>query len=93
MIPRRCCPTKTPGKGSRLLEGGSELASWIIPTATLALLPKCPMCVAAYVALATGFGLTLSAATSLRTLLIVLCITTLLLLIGKRLRHFLAWRR
>jgi hypothetical protein len=92
---RRCCQTKTHSGGearksaSRLRRGG-EAAGWIVPTATLTLMPKCPACVAAYVALATGIGISLPAATWLRAILIAVCVATLTFVAARRLRNLLA---
>ena len=68
---------------SRLRRGG-EVAGWIVPSATLALLPKCPACVVAYVALFSGVGMSVSTATYLRTSLLILCLTALLFLSLRR---------
>jgi hypothetical protein len=48
------------------------------------------MCVAAYVALFTGMGLSVSAATYLRTGMIVLCVASLLFLAARAVRRRLA---
>jgi len=72
MIPRTCC------------HHSAELTGWILPTATLALLPKCPACVAAYIALATGMGISISTASYLRTSLIIVSFSLLVLLATRR---------
>lgn len=68
----------------------AELAGWIIPSVTLALLPKCPVCVAAYVALATGIGMSLPIATYLRAALVGVCVASLALISARRLRSMFA---
>lgn len=62
-------------------------AGWILPASALALMPKCPACVAAYVAVATGFGISLSAAAYLRTAAIAACVAMLLYFAAKFVRR------
>jgi hypothetical protein len=89
-----CCQIETRAddndrrSASRLRRGG-EIAGWIVPSAMLALLPKCPICVAAYVALATGIGISLPTATYLRAMLVVLCATSLVFITARRLRSLM----
>jgi len=48
-----------------------------MPSAVLVLMPKCPACVVAYVAIVTGAGISVSMAAQLRVVVLVLCVVTL----------------
>ena len=88
----RCCAVAAKGAGHnkdgvRIAEGDPhppslkrrslQLTAKMIPVAILAVLPKCPACLAAYLALGTGIGISLTAATYMRWLLVVLCLMSL----------------
>lgn len=66
---------------------GGEIARWVLPSATLVVLPKCPVCLAAYVALFSGVSLSFASAWYLHKALMVLCVGALLFLIARRLSH------
>ena len=71
---RGCC---------KVARRSGEIAGWIVPGAILALLPKCPMCLAAYLMVATGISISVEAAVSLRAFLLVVSVSSLVLL-GRR---------
>jgi hypothetical protein len=70
-----CChdsgpPSSPPRRGWEIAAGALSLGVW-------AFMPKCPICLAAYVALWTGLGLSFAAATYFRWSL--LCLSGVLL--------------
>jgi hypothetical protein len=69
-MPRGSAPTRRPRRIGALVQ-------WALPLATLAVVPKCPACVAAYVLFFTGIGLSLPAAAAVRWVSIGLCLAAL----------------
>ena len=61
-----CCDAASDRKTPTWVRGVREIFAWVLPSAILVLVPKCPACLAAHVTLWTGLGLSLSTATYLR---------------------------
>jgi hypothetical protein len=55
-----------------------RLAGWLLPGGLLVLMPKCPVCLAAYVAIFTGAGLSMAVAQGLRAVVIAGFVLSLL---------------
>ena len=69
-----------------------EIARWIVPAAGLALVPKCPACLAAYLAIGTGVGVSVPTATYLRMILLTTFVASLSYLAVKQLLKVKEWR-
>jgi hypothetical protein len=98
MNPLTCCRTaaRAAQKDTKTADGqahpssgkqrGFALAKFSLPTLILALLPKCPACFAAYIALGTGISLSVQAASVLRSALIAICVAALVWIIASSFR-------
>ena len=71
MSARRCCGTA---------------AGTVAPAAVLILLPKCPACIAAWLAVAAGVGVSVSTAAALRGLIVAACVACLAWVAARALR-------
>ncbi|RZU42992.1 hypothetical protein [Edaphobacter modestus] len=67
-------------------------AQWGAPALVLMLLPKCPMCVAAYMAMLTGIGMSFETAARLRGTVMVLCAGAMILLAARSMHRLIAAR-
>jgi hypothetical protein len=80
-----CCDAASNRKTPARVQRVREIFAWGLPSAMLVLMPKCPACLAGYVMLWTGLGLSLSTATYLRWVLLFVCVASLLFLMMERL--------
>jgi len=76
-----CCRPAQAGPGRRAL----RTLAWLLPSVLLALIPKCPACLAAWFAVITGAGIAATTASYVRSALVILCVG-LAVLAWKRLR-------
>jgi len=94
----RCCEIAASGSPETIAAPTAftrrcrDIAGWMVPSAILAVLPKCPACLAAYLAFGTGVGLSITTATYVRMLLVVLCISSLSFFAVKRIARLYARR-
>ncbi len=87
-----CCeaPTNGPGgesnaarvsrigpRSSTVRRSWLGMAGCLVPGALLAVMPKCPACLAAYIAIATGLAISTTAAAYLRIAPVILCVASL----------------
>ena len=66
----------------------SDFFKWLVPAATLTLIPKCPACLTLYVALVTGVGISVSTVGYIRMVLIALALISLACMAGKQFRRY-----
>lgn len=83
----RCCEAETPPR-----RRGLNIAGTVIPAAVLVLLPKCPACIVAYLAIGAGIGVAASTAAYLRTTLVFLCLACLAYVVTKQVFRWIAIR-
>ena len=67
-----CCASRKSSAARHLLAG-------LVPGLALLLMPKCPACLAAYLAVGAGLSLSLGAAAALRVVLVILSVFALVL--------------
>jgi len=96
----RCCKRtgqsadRSPAGNSRRLAAKAVSGlRWILPATVLAIMPKCPVCFAAYLAIATGLGISVTAAAYLRGGLILASAAALIALAVGLARRYLIKHR
>jgi hypothetical protein len=82
-----CCQLQARRPRPTRLRRRGEFAGWLLSGATLVLMPKCPACLAAYIALVSGVGISFSTASYLRTLLLVLTVGSISFLVARQIRR------
>jgi hypothetical protein len=80
---RGCCGPSRPRRRGRAL----DVSGTVVPVAVLALLPKCPACLVAWLAVGAGIGISMPTAAWLRGLILVSCLACLALVAARQLRR------
>jgi len=83
----KTCRGCGPSGDQRLLRRAPGALGWLAPVLTLILLPKCPLCLAAWFTLLTGVALPPAAASSLRVMLIAASLLALAIMAVRRARR------
>ena len=84
-MPGQCCTGEGPSR--RLARRWSGAAASILPGALLVLLPKCPLCLAAWLTAVAGVGVSAAAAAHVRGLIVVLWVTAAALATARIIRR------
>jgi hypothetical protein len=91
-----CCTDDAPSTPAQISSTSTSwprcataFAQWAVPMTALALMPKCPACLAAYALLFTGVGMSFMAATAVRWGLITLSSSALIYLVICAVRRWL----
>ena len=71
------CAVKLPGERKNAFARLYRAIKCAVPATILILLPKCPICLAAWISAISGFGVSISVAGYLRWGLIIVCVTSL----------------
>jgi hypothetical protein len=77
-MPTRAAADRVSAPSSRVRRS-LAVTRWSLPAVVLVLLPKCPACLAAYIALGTGVSLSLASSSYLRVSLLGVCIAAIIL--------------
>ena len=101
MPAQTCCHATTPDSKAKNvstpkpspIRRATSTAKWLLPSAGLVLMPKCPMCLAGYIAFATGLGVSFETADWVRSAMIWSCIASLTLFTALTLRRLLPRRQ
>jgi hypothetical protein len=72
--------------------GRMDIAGWIATAALYMAIPKCPACLAGYVAVWTGIGLSFGAAEVLRQALLAICAVVVVALLFRKRLASIAWK-
>jgi hypothetical protein len=81
----QCCTGE--GRRGRLARRLAAAAASILPGAALVMLPKCPLCIAAWLTLVTGVGVPVAAASHVRGLIVVCWVATAALAVAQIIRR------